>query len=111
LDSASGGPTISTTQDSSEIFVPVSGPVTGLVTKLWADPPAVVVEIPLGEVQLSQPHYDIEAEGIVGLSVGKPRGVTQLRVYVNSILSQYTASAAPGGITIRLKRDLQSVHY
>jgi hypothetical protein len=101
-------PVISSTKDTSEIFVPVTGSLAGLATKLWTDPPAVVVEIPRGHVALPRRKYDLRGDGVVGLSVGRPGGVTQLRVYVNSILAQYDASAVPGGVSIRIRRDLQS---
>lgn len=101
-------PAISSTKDTNEIFVPVTGSLTGIATKLWTDPPAVVVEIPRGHVALSRRKYDLHGDGVVGLSVGRPGGVTQLRVYVNSILTQYDATAVPGGVSIRIKRDLHS---
>jgi hypothetical protein len=107
---ASRAPQVTTTRDTTEIFVPVTGSLAGLDAKLWTDPPAVAVDIPRGSVALPRRRYDLQADGIAGLSVGKPGGVTQLRVYVNSVLSQYEASAAPGGVVIRIKRDLQSPH-
>jgi len=91
--------------DTSEIFVPVTGSLAGLRTALWTDPPAVVVEIPDGQVALPQARYNIRAGAVVGLSVGKPKGVTQLRVYVTELLARYTASAAPGGVTIYMKHE------
>jgi len=103
-------PQVTTTKDTTEIFVPVSGSLSGLDAKLWTDPPAVAVDIPRGTVALPRRRYDLQAEGVAGLSVGRPGGVTQLRVYVNSVLSQYEATAAPGGVVIRIKRDLQSPH-
>jgi hypothetical protein len=102
-------PIITTTKDTTEIFVPTIGSLSGLTTKQWTNPPAVVVELPRGHVALAKKHYDIAAHGVVGLSVGRPGGVTQLRVYVNSILSQYDASAAPGRLLVRIQRDLQSL--
>ncbi|HET8939263.1 MAG TPA: PilZ domain-containing protein [Polyangiales bacterium] len=106
--SVTRSPVVSSTKDTSEIFVPVTGSLAGISTKLWTDPPAVVVEIPRGQIALARRKYDLHGDGVVGLSVGRPGGVTQLRVYVNSILSQYEASAAPGGVSIRIKRDLRS---
>lgn len=102
------GLTISHAGNTSEIFVPVTGSLSGLLTKLWIDPPAVVVELPAADIALPERHYDIQAQGIVGISVGKPSGVTQVRVYVNRLLSQYEASAANDGIIIRIERDLRS---
>jgi hypothetical protein len=107
---ASRAPHVTTTKDTTEIFVPVTGSLAGLDAKLWTDPPAVSVNIPRGTVALARRRYDLQADGVAGLSVGRPGGVTQLRVYVNSVLSQYEASAAPGGIVIRIKHDLQSPH-
>ena len=106
--STARSPVISSTKDTSEIFVPVTGSLAGIATKLWTDPPAVVVEIPRGQVALPRRKYDLHGDGVVGLSVGRPGGVTQLRVYVNSVLAQYDASAVPGGVSIRIKRDLHS---
>ena len=103
-------PQITTTKDTTEIFVPVNGSLAGLQARLWTDPPAVAVDIPRGTVALPRRRYDLQGDGVSGLSVGRPGGVTQLRVYVNSILSQYEATAAPGGVMIRFKRDLQSPH-
>jgi len=107
---ASRSPQVTTFKDTTEIFVPVSGSLVGLDAKLWTDPPAVAVDIPRGTVALPRRRYDLQADGVAGLSVGRPGGVTQLRVYVNSVLSQYEATAAPGGVLIRIKRDLQSPH-
>jgi hypothetical protein len=106
----SRSPQVTTSKDTTEIFVPVSGSLAGLSAKLWTDPPAVSVDIPRGQVALPRRRYDLQADGVAGLSVGRPGGVTQLRVYVNSVLSQYEATAAPGGVVIRIKRDLQSPH-
>lgn len=106
----SRSPQVTTFKDTTEIFVPVSGSLAGLVAKLWTDPPAVAVDIPRGTVALPRRRYDLQADGVAGLSVGRPGGVTQLRVYVNSVLSQYEATAAPGGVMIRIKHDLQSPH-
>ena len=103
-------PQVTTTRDTTEIFVPVTGSLAGLEAKLWTDPPAVAVDIPRGTVALARRRYELQADGLAGLSVGRPGGVTQLRVYVNSVLSQYEASAAPGGVVIRITRDLQSPH-
>ena len=105
---ASRTPQVTTSKDVTEIFVPVSGSLAGLDAKLWTDPPAVAVTIPRGTVALPRRRYDLQADGVAGLSVGRPGGVTQLRVYVNSVLSQYEATAAPGGVSIKIKRDLQS---
>jgi hypothetical protein len=107
---AGRAPLVTTFKDTTEIFVPVHGSLAGLDAKLWTDPPAVAVDIPRGAVALPRRRYDLQADGVAGLSVGRPGGVTQLRVYVNSVLSQYEATAAPGGVLIRIKRDLQSPH-
>lgn len=101
-------PMLSSTNNTTEIFVPVSGPVTGLTAALWIDPPAVVVDLPAGKLELSQTRYDLDAGGVSVLRVGHSRGVTQLRVYLTALLSQYDAVPARGGIVIRLRRDLQS---
>ena len=101
-------PKVTTANGSTEIFVPVNGSLVGLDAKLWTDPPAVAVDLPHGTVALPRARYDLEATGVAGLSVGRPSGRTQLRVYVNSVLTQYEANAAPGGVVIRLKHDLQS---
>ena len=87
----------------------MTGSLAGLTTKIWSDPSAVVVEIPRGQLAAAEKHYDIQKDGVIGISIGRPGGVTQIRVYVNSILSQYTATAVPGGVNIRIKRDLQSL--
>ncbi|HTU61355.1 MAG TPA: PilZ domain-containing protein, partial [Polyangiales bacterium] len=89
---ASRSPQVTTYKDTTEIFVPVSGSLAGLSAKLWTDPPAVSVDIPRGQVALPRRRYDLQADGLAGLSVGRPGGVTQLRVYVNSVLSQYEAT-------------------
>jgi hypothetical protein len=109
VPSAPRAPLVASQKDGSEIFVPISGSLSGLATKIWTDPPAVVVEVPRGVVALPRRRYDLQGDGLIGLSVGRPGGVTQVRVYVNSILSQYDAIAVPGGINIRIKRDLQSL--
>ena len=104
-------PMLSSTNETTEIFVPVSGAVSGLASALWVDPPAVVVDLPSGKLELSQTRYDLDAGGVSALRVGRSRGVTQLRVYLTAVLSQFDALPARGGIVIRLRRDLQSLPH
>jgi hypothetical protein len=104
-------PMLSSTHDITEIFVPVTGRVAGLTSALWVDPPAVVVDLPLGTLELSQARYDLDAGGVSALRVGRSRGVTQLRVYLTALLLQFDAVPARGGIVIRLRRDLQSLPH
>lgn len=104
----SRAPLVTTMRDTTQVFVPISGSLAGLEAKLWTDPPAIAVDLPRGTVALPRRRYELQGDGVVGLSIGQPAGVTQLRVYVNSVLVEYEATAAPGGVTIRIKRDLQS---
>jgi len=67
-----------------------------------------VVSLPAGSLELRAERYDLNAGGVSALRVGKVRGVTQLRVYLTTVLSRFEALPARGGIVIRLKRDLQS---
>jgi hypothetical protein len=97
-------PQVSTTGDTSEFFVPLLGSSAGTRVALWVDPPAVVVDIPNGHVAWPQSRYTLQTGGIVGLSVGKPRGVTQLRVYLRARATRYWVSETPGGITLHVKR-------
>jgi hypothetical protein len=104
-------PVLSTTSELTEIFVPVRGSVTGLSIAQWIDPPAVVVDLPSGELALSRGRYELDAGGVASLRVGRTRGVTQLRVYLTAVLSRFDAVPTRGGIVIRLKRDLQSLPH
>jgi hypothetical protein len=110
-DPTPAAPVLSTTSDLTEIFVPVRGPVPGLSVAQWIDPPVVVVDLPSGELALSQTRYELGAGGVASLRVGRTRGVTQLRVYLTEVLSRFAAVPARGGIVIRLKRDLQSLPH
>jgi hypothetical protein len=104
-------PVLTTTSDLTEIFIPVRGPVSGLSVAQWVDPPVVVVDLPSGELALSQARYELGAGGVASVRVGRTRGVTQLRVYLTAVLSRFDAVPARGGIVIRLKRDLQSLPH
>lgn len=106
---ATSAPVLSTTSDLTEIFVPVRGPVSGLSIAQWVDPPAVVVDVPSGELALAQTRYELAAGGVASLRVGRTRGVTQVRVYLTAVLSRFEAVPERGGLVIRLKRDLQSL--
>ena len=70
-----------------------------------------MVDLPSGKLELSQARYDLDAGGVSALRVGRSRGVTQLRVYLTAVLSQFDALPARGGIVIRLRRDLQSLPH
>lgn len=100
-------PIVSVTGDQSDVFVPVEGSVADLRLALWVEPLAVVADLPSGRIPLTQPRYDIKAGGVSAVSIGKNRGVTQVRVLLNALLTRYSAERAPGGIVIRMKRDLR----
>ena len=102
-----GEPTLKVSGDTSEIFVPVRGPLEGLRSALWVEPLALVIDLPGAEAALARPRYVLRAGGITQLSVGRNRGVTQLRVFLDALLARYSTQPVTGGLLIRLKRDLR----
>jgi hypothetical protein len=98
-------PRFASSGDTSELFVPISGSLAGLRAAVWVDPPALALDIPAGRITLPRTRYEIRDGGVQGLSFGRPHNVTQLRVYLTGPLTHYTTTEAPGGVTIRMKRD------
>jgi hypothetical protein len=102
-----GEPRLTVSGDTSEIFVPVEGSTNGLRTAMWVEPLALVVDLPAGRVKLTHTRYAFRAGGVAALGVGNNRGVTQVRVFLDALLARYSVQELPGGMSIRLRRDLQ----
>jgi hypothetical protein len=105
---AEGGeqPSLRVNGDTSEVIVPVSGSLEGLRTAVWVDPLALVVDLPQAEIRLSNARYPLSGGGVAALSVGKNHGTPEVRVLLDELLARYSTQAVPGGLLIRLKRDL-----
>jgi hypothetical protein len=101
-------PELTVAGSTTTVVIPIDGSPTQLRTALWADPPAVAVDIPGGRVRLTQARYDISAGGVSGVSVGRNnQGVTQVRVLLSSLLTSFDAKPIPGAVKFVLKRDLR----
>lgn len=101
-------PELTVESDTTTVVIPIDGTATQLRTALWADPPAVAVDIPGGRVRLTHSRYDISAGGVTGVSVGRNnQGVTQVRVLLSSLLTSFDAKPIPGAVKFVLKRDLR----
>jgi len=98
-----GDPTFTIDDQLNEVFVPVHGSLASLRTAVWADPSALVVDLPDATVGLTHARYSTHTGCLLGLSVGRPRGVLQLRVYLSEKVVRYTTNESPGGLLIRVR--------
>lgn len=96
-------PSFAVNDELNEVFVPTRGSLASLRTAVWVDPAALVVDLPDAEVSLPHARYGTHTGCLLGLSAGKPRGQTQLRVYLSEKLARYTTSESAEGLTIRVR--------
>jgi hypothetical protein len=107
-DASSSDPSFSVNDELNEVFVPVHGSLATLRTAVWAEPSALVVDLPDATATLTHARYSTHTGCVLGLSVGKPRGTMQLRVYLSEKGVRYTASESPGGLLIRVRCAAES---
>jgi hypothetical protein len=105
---AEGGdePSLRVNGDTSEVIVPVIGSLAGARTALWVEPRALVVDLPQAQFRLSKSRYALSGGGVAALSVGKNHGTPEVRVLLDELLARYSTQEVPGGLLIRMKRDL-----
>jgi hypothetical protein len=102
-----GDPTLTVSGDTSEVFVPTRGSLNGMRAAIWAEPFALVIDLPEANPALAHSRYVLKAGGIKLLTVGEAHGVTQLRLFLDELLARYNTEATTGGLLIRLKHDLR----
>jgi hypothetical protein len=102
-----GDPTLTVSGDTSEVFVPTRGSLKGMRAAIWAEPFALVIDLPEANPALAHSRYALKAGGIKLLTVGEAHGVTQLRLFLDELLARYNTEATTGGLLIRLKHDLR----
>ncbi|HEY2736621.1 MAG TPA: AMIN domain-containing protein, partial [Polyangiales bacterium] len=99
-------PTLKVEGDSSLLFVPMTGTLEGMHDAMWIDPFALVIDLPEATLPFAQTRYALKSGGIKQVTVARPHGVTQLRVYLDALLAHYSVEVVTGGLLLHLKRDL-----
>ncbi|MDD9939264.1 MAG: PilZ domain-containing protein [Myxococcales bacterium] len=95
-------PSVEVEGDTTHLTLPLEGDLTGMRSRIWADPLALALDLPGGLQTLAQGSYRLDEGGIRYVRLNRRADAVLLRVMLQRPIDSYAVTLTDGTLRIRI---------